>query len=300
MCSLQSLGELEKRQIMNMPRTAPNEDTNTSAFLYLDLLKKRLVRWGEDTLVPLKETVSFSGRFARGLLQRLLAKERLEVFRRDPFNADVRENGRDWPVDAETMIGLKRLNNLQYCIEAVLCENIPGDLVETGIWRGGACIFMRAVLAAFLDEERVVWCADSFRGLPAPDLDKYPQDSDVIWHTQSQLMISLEEVKNNFRKYGLLGDRVQFLVGWFKDTLPNAPIKRISVLRLDGDMYESTMDALDALYEKVSPGGFIIVDDYGIPEDTCRRAVHDYREAKGIEDPIIDIDEWGVYWRRPV
>ena len=137
MCSLQSLGELGKWQIMNMPRTAPNEDTNTPAQLYLDLLKKRLVRWGEDTLVPLQETGSFSRRRTRGILKRLLAKKRLEVLRRVPFNADARENGRDWPVDAETMIGLKRLNNLQYCIEAVLHENIPGDLVETGVWRGG-------------------------------------------------------------------------------------------------------------------------------------------------------------------
>lgn len=298
MCSLQSLGEPEKWPIMNMPRSAPNEDTNSPAQLYLDLLKKRLVRWGEDALVPLQETGSFNRRRTRGILKRLLAKKRLEILRRVPFDADARENGRDWPVDAETMIGLKRLNNLQYCIEAVLHENIPGDLVETGVWRGGACIFMRAVLAAFLDEKRVVWCADSFRGLPAPDLDKYPQDNGVDWHTQSQLMISLEEVKNNFRKYGLLGDRVRFLVGWFRDTLPNAPIKRISVLRLDGDMYESTTDTLDALYERVSPGGFIIVDDYGIPEDTCRRAVHDYRKAKAIEDPIIDIDGWGAYWRR--
>jgi hypothetical protein len=69
------------------------------------------------------------------------------------------------------------------------------------------------------------------------------------------------------------------------------------VLRLDGDMYESTMDALTALYDKVSAGGFVIVDDYGCIEG-CRRAVYDFRNARGIVDPIVDIDGWGVFWRK--
>lgn len=74
---------------------------------------------------------------------------------------------------------------------------------------------------------------------------------------------SLEEVQENFRRYNLLDDQVQFLKGWFCDTLPTAPIEKLAVLRLDGDLYESIMDGLNALYDKVSPGGFIIVDDYG-------------------------------------
>jgi O-methyltransferase len=92
--------------------------------------------------------------------------------------------------------------------------------------------------------------------------------------------VSLETVQANFRAFDLLDERVKFLVGWFKDTLPSAPISAVSVLRLDGDMYESTMDALSALYAKVSPLGFVIVDDYGITE------------------PLVDIDGFAVYWRR--
>ena len=137
------------------------------------------------------------------------------------------------------------------------------------------------------------------QGLPPPDAETYPADLGDKHHTIEELAVSLDEVKANFAKYGLLDDRVVFLKGWFKDTLRAAPIERLAVLRLDGDMYESTTDALTALYDKVSPGGFVIIDDYGCIE-ACRRAVHDFRDARGIADKIVDIDGWGVYWRKSV
>ena len=157
---------------------------------------------------------------------------------------------------------------------------------------------MRAILEAFGDTNRVVWCANSFQGLPAPNVKEFPEDKDADWHLNPTLAIPLEEVKKNFQRFDLLDDRVKFLVGWFSDTLATAPISKIAILRLDGDMYKSTMDALHPLYPKVSSGGFVIVDDYGIPQDACRRAVHDYRAQHNIREPIIDIDGWGVYWRK--
>src|SRR5262249_7246717 len=157
----------------------------------------------------------------------------------------------------------------------VITHEVPGDFIETGIWRGGACIMLRAVLAAYDVTDRIVWCADSFEGLPPPDAEKYPADAGDRHHTFAPLAVSLEEVKSNFERYGLLDERVKFLKGWFKDTLPSAPIGKLALLRLDGDMYESTMDALVALYDKVVPGGAVIVDDYGAVEG-CRRAVSDF------------------------
>ena len=214
-----------------------------------------------------------------------------------PFDPSLRETGRDWPKQAHTMIGRARLRNLRELVETAIREGVPGDLIETGAWRGGACIMMRATLEAFGDLERRVFVADLFEGLPAPDAETYPADLGDKHHTIEELAVSLDEVKANFAKYGLLDDRVVFLKGWFKDTLRAAPIERLAVLRLDGDMYESTMDALTALYDKVSAGGFVIVDDYGCIEG-CRRAVHDFRDARGIADKIVDIDGWGVYWRK--
>ena len=214
-----------------------------------------------------------------------------------PYNPSLRENGRDWPMRAHTMIGRVRLRNLRELVATAIRENIPGDLIETGAWRGGACIMMRAALKAFGDPERRIFVADSFEGLPAPNAEAYPADRGDIHHTFEVFSVSLDEVKGNFARYGLLDDRVVFLKGWFKDTLHAAPIERLAVLRLDGDMYESTMEALTALYDKVSAGGFVIVDDYGCVEG-CHRAIDDFRNARGIADRIVDIDGFGVYWRK--
>ena len=215
----------------------------------------------------------------------------------DGVDERARAEGRDWPARAHTMIGLKRLANVRMCVEAVLDAGIPGDLIETGVWRGGATIFMRAILEACGVKDRVVWVCDSFTGLPPPDTEHYPHDEGITLHRFPQLAVSLEQVQENFRRYGLLDEQVRFLKGWFRDTLPKAPVTRLAVLRLDGDLYESTIQALDSLYNKLSVGGFVIVDDYGNVA-ACRQAVDDFRERRGITDPIQPIDWGGVYWRR--
>ena len=212
-------------------------------------------------------------------------------------DAKAREEGTEWPRTAHTMIGLRRLGNIQLCVQDVLRRKVPGDLIETGVWRGGATIFMRAILKAHGDTRRKVWVADSFQGLPRPDASNYPHDAGDTLYSYEQLAIPLERVRDNFALYGLLDAQVAFLKGWFRDTLPAAPIERLAVARLDGDMYESTMDALVHLYPKLSIGGYLIVDDYGcIP--ACRQAVEDYRHAHRIEDTILQIDWTGVYWQR--
>ena len=148
--------------------------------------------------------------------------------------------GNDWPPTAETMIGTARLDNLRACVESVLEDEIPGDLIETGVWRGGSTILMRAILAANGITDRTVWVADSFEGLPVPDGEAYPADEGVDFSGFKQLAVSVEEVRANFERYGLLDDQVRFLKGWFKDTLAQAPIDQLAVLRLDGDLYQST------------------------------------------------------------
>jgi O-methyltransferase len=183
-------------------------------------------------------------------------------------------------------------------VEQVIADGVPGDLIETGVWRGGAAIFMRALLKTHADKERIVWVADSFQGLPKPDPARYPADAGDIHHEALSLAVPVEVVRDNFAKYGLLDDRVRFLVGWFEDTLPAAPISRLAVLRLDGDMYQSTMESLTNLYPKVSRGGFVIVDDYGNDRLPCHQAVDDFRRRHAITDAIQQVDWTGVYWRR--
>ncbi len=194
------------------------------------------------------------------------------------------------------MIGLERLNNLHNCIRDVLERNVPGDFIETGAWRGGATIFMRAALKVYGDTSRNVWVADSFEGLPKPDTDQFPADhGDESWRFD-ELRASYGQVRENFARYGMLDDRVKFLKGWFKDTLPGAPIRQLAILRLDGDMYESTMEVLQTLYSRLSAGGYCIIDDYGLRQ--CREAVTDFRKQQNITEPIQTIDWTGVYWQR--
>jgi hypothetical protein len=197
---------------------------------------------------------------------------------------------------SHTMVGKKRLDNIEYCLDVARREDIPGDVAETGAWRGGASIFMKGCLTAWNMSERKVWVADSFIGLPVPS---HPEDKGYDYSASRApiLAVSLEEVQDNFRRYNLLDDKVVFLKGWFRDTLHKAPIKQLAVLRLDGDLYESTMDALTALYHTVSPGGFVIIDDYNDFEP-CRRAVNEFRERHGISAAIEKIDWTGVYWRK--
>ncbi len=264
--------------------------------LYLDLLKGCLTRYlFADDLAPFVPAAPWKRRvWSRA--EQVLARRDLRVLRRTPFRPELREDGRDWPLSAETMIGLARLDNSRACIEAAVRDDVLGDVAEAGVWRGGSAIFMRAVLATLGDDSRRVWVADSFEGLPPPD-PAHPADEGDLHHTQPFLAVSLDEVKANFARYGLLDDRVRFLPGWFADTLPTAAIEALAVLRVDGDMYGSTMDVLEALYPKVSPGGFVIVDDYGAIT-ACRTAVDEYRRRRGISDPLEKVDWTGVYWRR--
>lgn len=274
---------------------APQADQN--ALLYLDLLKRCLsgLLVSEEFQPPQPRTRV--ERLVNTALSSALRPRGLEMVRRVPVDVDRRMEGRDWPTKAETMIGMRRLDNIQLCLTDVLRQDIPGDVIETGVWRGGATILMRAVLKAYGDVGRMVWVADSFQGLPEPDPGSFPADTGDDHWTHGFLAVSIEEVRANFATYQLLDDRVHFLAGWFRDTLPSAPIERLSLIRLDGDMYESTMVALRALYPKLSVGGYVIVDDYGaIP--ACRLAVEDFRAENGIVDPIEWIDWTGVYWRR--
>jgi len=206
-------------------------------------------------------------------------------------------DGRNWPDVGETMIGYKRLSNLDFCVRDIIQNNISGDLIETGVWRGGACIFMRALLKMFDVNDKTVWVADSFEGLPPPDTKNYPEDQGINLYQSTKLAISLQEVKGNFARYNVLNEQVKFLKGWFKDTLPSVPIQKLSVLRLDGDLYESTIEALFYLYPKLSPGGYCIVDDWGaVP--ACKKAVNDYREIFNIDERIQVIDYTGVFWKK--
>lgn len=268
--------------------------------LYIDLIKKTLIDYqkiGYTEYKPLyKNNDTWQLKFAI-VLDKLFRKNKLAICKFSESTIEKRLEGKDWPANADSMIGMKRLDNIEYCFREVVKDNIEGDFIETGVWRGGATIFMKALLKAFNITDRKVWVADSFEGLPKPNEEKYKEDKGDIFHTYEELAIPLEKVQYNFKKYDLLDENVKFLKGWFKDTLPTAPIDKLAIIRLDGDMYESTMDGLVNLYPKLSKGGFIIIDDWGAVK-ACKQACLDYREQHNITDEVTIVDWTGAFWRK--
>jgi hypothetical protein len=270
--------------------------TDTAVSLYLDLLKRCVTN-----LIYQDPAIRYIG-------------EGPDDDPIGPFSLSRRMEGKDWPSQAHTMIGIRRLDNIQTLTEEILQAQVPGDLIETGVWRGGATIFMRGILKAYGITDRKVWLADSFAGFPStkeqglssrsltpPVLDLFRQ-SPQPRQVQEKIDLLLqgttyEEVLERFGRYNLLDDQVQFLCGWFRDTLPSAPIEHLALMRLDGDLYDSTYDALEALYPRLSIEGYVIVDDYGTFVE-CRQAVHDYLDRIGAKVDIEPIDEEAVFWHK--
>lgn len=258
-----------------------------AADLYIELLKRSVGNTIYDDDLDLMRG-SFTRDTGSG---RLIATQGIAV------DDSLKFLGHIWPSRAHTMIGVPRLDNLRSCVEKVLDDGVEGDFIETGVWRGGACIFMRGILKAYGIEDRLVWVADSFAGLPRGDPAKYPKESPGQFQDYADLAVSLEQVQRNFARYNLLDGQVKFLKGWFRDTLPGAPLRKLALARLDGDLYESTMDALVALYPKLASGGFAIIDDYDLVA-SCNEAVHDFRKERDIAEPITKIEGGGAFWRK--
>lgn len=263
--------------------------------MYVELLKRALL--GELATGP--PVAEANPRF-RGEGRLLSARRRVGL---PPIKRQVRDlaamhEGRIFPPNdhAYSMIGRPRMDNIDECAVAALADGIPGDFIETGVWRGGASILMKGILDAYGEDQRSVWVADSFEGVPAPDADKYPADAGHAFNEWDILTVTKAQVQAHFERFGLLDDRVRFLEGWFKDTLP--PLENVwALIRLDGDLYESTIDAITALYPSLSPGGFLLIDDYwSIPP--CKAAITDYRSEHNITEPIVKVDWTGAYWRR--
>jgi O-methyltransferase len=204
------------------------------------------------------------------------------------------------------------MENLQYLLEEVIRLGIPGDFIETGVWRGGASILAATIFKAYGQNCpslhcRRVFVADSFAGIPPVNVAKYPADAAHVGSDNLPILRdnSEDRVKATFSRFGVLSDSVHWLKGWFKDTLPPArsAFTSLAVMRLDGDTYESTWQALENLYDRVSPGGFVIVDDY-TDWVGCRLAVDEFRSKVGATSGIFPVYHGvsevvrGVWWRK--
>lgn len=212
---------------------------------------------------------------------------------RVPSQSWQREGGYDVPAPpAVTMVGIKRLTNVRDLLFKCLQDNILGDFIECGVWKGGACILASRILKG---TGRKVYVCDSFSGVPAPKA-QYPHDAGQRIHEQNHLRVSQEQVLENFKKFNATGKHVVFVPGLFQDTLKTLK-GPFCVVRSDGDLYESTYSTLETLYPLLSDGGYLIEDDWIL--GMAQAATVDYRAHHGITAPIIDIDGIGVYWQKP-
>lgn len=281
----------------NASPVSPQPKNRMLSDVYLDLMKKILTRALVANRIE-RQTIRPQGpkSFVLHYFNRAASHFGLEAVRLTSLNTDEYlesgHEGANRPEGAETMLGTRQLDHMQRCIIDVLRQKIPGDLLEAGVWRGGMTIFMRAALLAYQITDRKVWVADSFAGLPTTE----GRNETFGWR-KGDMAVSLEAVKHNFERYGLLDDQVVFLKGFFSDTLPKAEISQLSILRVDADLYSSTKDVLSNLYPLLSPGGYAIFDDYqNLPD--CRRAIDDFRCNNMIMEKICAIDGRAVYWQK--
>jgi len=206
-----------------------------------------------------------------------------------------------------TMTTLRRSKGLWDLSQNILLRNVPGAFVECGVWRGGSAGIMGLAMKSF-DAKRPLHLFDSFEGLPEPG----PQDGTAAveysggrsgGHLASiaKCDATLDLVRTLlFERLQLDPKKVHFHVGWFQETVPVAAkeLGPISILRLDGDWYESTRVCLEHLYPKVSSGGVVILDDYNGWEGS-RKATDEYRERNNITAPLVQMDPVCSYWFKP-
>lgn len=209
-----------------------------------------------------------------------------------------------------TFVTDARAKMLVNVCKEVIAKKVEGAFVETGVYLGGMVILMAAVNKYF-DGNRKIYAFDSYEGCPSVENLKYQ------YHTKEykggEYSGVLDAVKENFKRVGLLDDNIKFVKGWFVDTLiPTNIPEKISVLRFDADYYSSTLEVLEALYDRVSIGGYIIIDDYCLKP--CREAVHEFLKKNNIDavlcspysvkgeniyqSPNVADGPCGVYWKK--
>jgi hypothetical protein len=296
----------------------PQDDTDVSIFpqvispaeKWIFGLSERL-RW-LDTIVVKSDNRSINERSINSYLEFLklfvtglcygeeektvlpsLGKNRAKL---KPLNIEARQRGNDWTYLGSTMTGHERLKNVKYLLEDVFQKNVRGDYIETGVWRGGSSIFARGVIRAHGQQHRKSFVCDSFKGLPPGE--RTFDAGDKGWDNTPYLEVSTEIVAGNFNTAGLLDKNIIFAQGFFNATIPplSNMVESLAIIRFDGDIYESAVDVLYHLYEKLSIGGYFIMDDwFGFPSKT---ACEDFFAVHGISPDIIPIDDLSAYWQK--
>lgn len=197
-------------------------------------------------------------------------------------------------VHSYTMTSVERGFSLFKAVEYIVKNNIPGDLVECGVWKGGSCMLIAKALNLFGDSDRKIYLYDTYEGMPEPTeedviswngrsvLEKWEEDKSGTKDNFGSWAVGLEEVKVNVLGTGYPENKFVFVPGDVAHTLKDIKPDKISLLRLDTDWYASTVEELETLYPLLVEKGVLIIDDYG-HFDGARKAVDEYFE----DSPIL-------------
>jgi O-methyltransferase len=182
-------------------------------------------------------------------------------------------------------------------------NKVDGALVECGVARGG-CAAMMGLASKHFGADRKLWLFDSYEGLPEPTNDDFKDGAvgRIVGPLAAGMLVgTIEQVSDlMFNTCGFSKDRVSLVKGWFQDTLPvtKDTIGEIALLRLDGDWYESTKCCLDNLYDQVTPGGCVIIDDYATCFG-CEKAVTEFLESRNIVADLVPDGRGGAWFHKP-
>jgi O-methyltransferase len=192
-----------------------------------------------------------------------------------------------------TMVSLARLRCLDRLVRLVDEEGIPGDVVECGTCNGGSAAILGRI-ACTSPLGRHTFLLDSFAGLPPAG----PRDDPEAAAYTGLCCGNPDTVRALLRRAGVPDAAATLVPGWFHETLPTLPPAPIALLHIDADWYDSVHVCLEHLYDRVSPGGCIVLDDYGYWQG-CRRAWEDFGAARGLEITLTPVDGIGVWFRKP-
>jgi O-methyltransferase/8-demethyl-8-(2,3-dimethoxy-alpha-L-rhamnosyl)tetracenomycin-C 4'-O-methyltransferase len=208
-----------------------------------------------------------------------------------------------------SMLSLEGLENIENSTKAILNNNINGDFVECGVWRGGTGIIIKKLLQKYNNSNKQIFLLDSYEGMENLEKSNSLEETDKLDELCSNILNDAEkyfgkklietnydEVKNNLKHFGCYDDKIILLKGWFNNEFPFDNINTISLLRLDCDYYYPTKICLEKLYNKISKGGFIILDEYYLEFMGEKNAVDEFRSKNNITSKLIPVDNNIAYW----
>lgn len=201
--------------------------------------------------------------------------------------------------DVETMTSEERVSGLHTALKKVFENNIDGDFVECGIYLGGNIIIAKKFFDSVNIKNKQFFCYDTFTGMTSPGIED-THLAHKLWDNKAKCLAPMNAVIEQFNKHNILDERIVFIKGDVLETLKdkkNLP-KKICILRLDTDWYESTLSELENLYHLLEPGGYLIIDDYGY-WNGCKKAVDKFFGENFVNEKFIKLDNTGIMYQKP-